>query len=102
MHSQTTIVNLYLQDVNDNAPIFEESLYSGNVKETDVYGTSITVVSATDKDPTFFNSDISYRVVGEGVDKFEVHEKNGKVQIAQSANLDLVLNNGVKNYRFVF
>lgn len=53
-------VNIF-QDVNDQAPVFENLLYKTTVSEAVGIGTSILTVSATDKD-SGQNADIIYRL----------------------------------------
>lgn len=37
-------------DINDNLPMFEESMYVGNVSETAGIGTTVVQVTASDRD----------------------------------------------------
>lgn len=48
--SDTTDVEISVSDVNDNYPVFKQSLYSGNILEDALIGTSVVQVSATDAD----------------------------------------------------
>lgn len=43
--SSTVMVTIYLQDVNDNPPIFEQALYSKTITEDILGGTSIIRVT---------------------------------------------------------
>lgn len=45
-----TSVNIYVVDVNDNAPKFNQTLYTATVSENFPVNTSIITVQATDKD----------------------------------------------------
>lgn len=46
----TSIIEVLLSDVNDNAPEFAQELYSVDIPEDSDVGTLITKVHATDKD----------------------------------------------------
>ena len=48
--SDTTDVEITVQDVNDNAPVFSSNTYSGLVLEDALLGTSVLQVQATDVD----------------------------------------------------
>lgn len=48
--SDTTDVEISVVDVNDNAPVFKQQLYSANVMEDAHIGTQVTQISATDAD----------------------------------------------------
>nr|XP_043897629.1 protocadherin-16 [Solea senegalensis] len=57
--SSTAKVDIVLQDVNDNTPVFSSSLYSASIKENTPAGTCFLEVSATDEDRGSFGT-ISY------------------------------------------
>lgn len=48
--STTCQVMVTLRDVNDNVPVFDESLYEASVVENRPIGTTITTVTAMDRD----------------------------------------------------
>ncbi|XP_072940790.1 protocadherin-like wing polarity protein stan [Epargyreus clarus] len=48
--SDTTDVEISVVDVNDNEPVFKQPLYTANIREDALVGTSVTQVSATDAD----------------------------------------------------
>ncbi|KAL0891925.1 hypothetical protein ABMA27_015170 [Loxostege sticticalis] len=48
--SDTTDVEISVVDVNDNEPVFKQQLYTANIMEDALVGTSVTQVSATDAD----------------------------------------------------
>ncbi|CAL1526295.1 unnamed protein product, partial [Lymnaea stagnalis] len=50
--SATIVVNV--EDVNDNAPVFDQPLYNVSLPETATVGTLVTTVSATDADKEAF------------------------------------------------
>ncbi|XP_069396059.1 protocadherin-16 [Paralichthys olivaceus] len=57
--SSTAKVDIVLQDVNDNPPVFSSSLYNASIKENTPAGTCFLEVSATDEDRGSFGA-ISY------------------------------------------
>ncbi|KAM9811387.1 protocadherin-16-like [Syngnathus typhle] len=57
--SSTAVVNIVLQDINDNEPVFESNFYNVSVGEDAAPGTCILEVMATDADGGSFGS-ISY------------------------------------------
>ena len=48
--SDTADIELTIEDVNDNDPVFEQEVYNARVPEDALVGTSIITISATDKD----------------------------------------------------
>nr|KAF6346827.1 hypothetical protein mPipKuh1_010605 [Pipistrellus kuhlii] len=60
--SSSTIITLHITDVNDNAPVFQQSAYLVHVPENNPPGASIAQVSASDPDlgP---NGQVSYSIV---------------------------------------
>ena len=51
--SDTTDVEISLGDVNDNPPVFQQPMYTANVPEDALIGTSVLQVTATDADQGF-------------------------------------------------
>lgn len=49
-HSETTIVEIGVTDVNDNKPMFNVPLYHATISEDALIGTSVIQISATDND----------------------------------------------------
>uniref|UniRef100_A0A5S6QZP5 Cadherin domain-containing protein n=1 Tax=Trichuris muris TaxID=70415 RepID=A0A5S6QZP5_TRIMR len=84
--SAWTNVVVAVQDMNDNAPIFQASSYSTTISELMPPGSSVVQVSATDRDRMAPNSAVSYRLVGdeEAAQFFEVDQKTGLVTVARS------------------
>ncbi|KAF7641129.1 hypothetical protein LDENG_00292750, partial [Lucifuga dentata] len=73
------IVNVL--DVNDNAPIFTKLIYKAAITENSPKGTSITTVSASDKDKGA-NGEISYMISSSKrrlSDLFQIDRKSGEV-----------------------
>ncbi|CRK90013.1 CLUMA_CG003735, isoform A [Clunio marinus] len=49
-HSETTIVEIGVTDVNDNKPVFNVPMYHATIPEDALIGTSVIQISATDND----------------------------------------------------
>ncbi|KAJ0050375.1 hypothetical protein NL108_018217 [Boleophthalmus pectinirostris] len=60
--SGTMLIHITVLDVNDNAPVFSQSIYKASIKENAVNGTLITQVSASDADKGS-NGEVTY-VIG--------------------------------------
>ncbi|XP_077397746.1 protocadherin-16-like [Festucalex cinctus] len=54
--SSTAVVNIVLQDINDNEPVFEANFYNVSINEDTAPGTCILEVMATDADGGSFGS----------------------------------------------
>ncbi|XP_069027791.1 protocadherin gamma-A11-like isoform X44 [Embiotoca jacksoni] len=65
--SGTMQIHITVLDVNDNAPVFTQTVYKAGVKENSDKGTLITKVSASDADKGS-NGEVSY-VIGDGMSK---------------------------------
>ncbi|XP_064158213.1 protocadherin-16 isoform X1 [Anguilla rostrata] len=87
--SSTAVVNVLLQDINDNEPVFGSNFYNVTIKENTPAGTCFLEVTATDADGGSFGS-VSYSM-GSGVggappSQFTVGRETGR--ICTSAALD--------------
>ncbi|XP_041849765.1 protocadherin-16-like [Melanotaenia boesemani] len=87
--SSTAVVNIVLQDINDNEPIFARNFYNVSIKENTAPETCILEVTATDADDGSFGS-ITYSL-GSGSNsavpsQFTIGKETG--QICTSAVLD--------------
>ncbi|XP_072941019.1 cadherin-87A [Epargyreus clarus] len=80
-------VNIKLLDVNDNAPIFDESSYKFNVLENSPIGTMIGEVQATDKDYGIFG-EIEYSLTGFGSNMFKTDKNSGGLYVAQALDYE--------------
>ncbi|XP_050347268.1 protein dachsous isoform X2 [Nymphalis io] len=81
-----------VQDVNDNAPIFEHETYSTNVLESDAVNSKILEIQAIDKD-TGNNARITYRVVSENntnEEHFKVQPTTGWVYLAKPLDRETI------------
>ncbi len=76
-------INIIVLDVNDNAPVFTQSVYKTAVTENSPKGTIVTTVSASDPDQGV-NGEIIYSIANT-LDKvrdiFEINETDGKVRL---------------------
>ncbi|XP_029458167.1 protocadherin Fat 3 isoform X3 [Rhinatrema bivittatum] len=62
--SSTTLVSVTVTDINDNAPVFEQEIYRGSVKESDAPGEVVAIVSTWDEDTEDVNRQVSYHITG--------------------------------------
>ncbi|XP_061581265.1 protocadherin alpha-10-like isoform X17 [Cololabis saira] len=89
--TMTIVVNVL--DINDNAPVFSQTLYKARVHENVKLGTSIITLNATDLDAGL-NGQVfySFSKVGRGkqTDIFEIDEKTGTV--TNKKNIDFEVN----------
>ncbi|KAF3838330.1 hypothetical protein F7725_010098 [Dissostichus mawsoni] len=90
--SITIIVNVL--DINDNAPVFSQTLYKASVYENSNIGTSIITLNATDLD-SGQNGHVLYSFSktgrGKQSDLFDIDEKTGTV--TNKKNIDFEENN---------
>uniref|UniRef100_H3CL98 Protocadherin 2 alpha c n=1 Tax=Tetraodon nigroviridis TaxID=99883 RepID=H3CL98_TETNG len=90
--SMTVIVNVL--DINDNPPVFSQTLYKARVQENAKIGTSIITLNATDLDAGQ-NGEVSYAIsnLGRGKenDLFAIDAKTGTV--TNRKNIDFEKNN---------
>ncbi|XP_058504924.1 protocadherin Fat 2 isoform X2 [Solea solea] len=74
-------IEIEVEDVNDNAPVFSKQLYTTNTAEGLPVGTSVIQVSASDRD-SGRNKDLTYKMVkteGNETDFFDVDPLSGTV-----------------------
>ncbi|XP_042668130.1 protocadherin Fat 4 [Centrocercus urophasianus] len=89
-------VNVTVQDINDNPPIFSQTLYQARVPEDAPVGASVLQVAAADADEGT-NADIRYRLEGgdggggEGASSlpFEVDPESGVIRIREHLDYEL-------------
>uniref|UniRef100_A0A8C0LP38 Cadherin-23 n=1 Tax=Canis lupus dingo TaxID=286419 RepID=A0A8C0LP38_CANLU len=78
MRSSVRVI-VYVEDVNDEAPVFTQQQYSRlGLRETAGIGTSVIVVRATDRD-TGDGGLVSYRILSGAEGKFEIDESTGLI-----------------------
>uniref|UniRef100_A0A8C2SPN7 Protocadherin Fat 4 n=1 Tax=Coturnix japonica TaxID=93934 RepID=A0A8C2SPN7_COTJA len=89
-------VNVTVQDINDNPPVFSQTLYQARVPEDAPVGASVLQVAAADADEGT-NADIRYRLEGgdggggEGANSlpFEVDPESGVIRIREHLDYEL-------------
>ncbi|XP_042648951.1 cadherin-23 isoform X2 [Tyto alba] len=78
MRSSVRVI-VYVEDVNDEVPVFTQSQYSRlGLRETAGIGTSVAVVRATDRD-TGKGGLVSYKILSGAEGKFEIDESTGLI-----------------------
>ncbi|XP_061882625.1 protocadherin Fat 1a isoform X3 [Entelurus aequoreus] len=78
-------VDIILEDINDNAPVFLSKSYHANISEASVIGTSVLQVYAKDDD-TGNNREIFFQLVeekGKSSDYFTIERQTGIISTAQ-------------------
>ncbi|CAH0559618.1 unnamed protein product [Brassicogethes aeneus] len=86
-YTSTTMVNITIRDINNNAPIFEKENYVESIKEDLPEGTTILQVHATDAD-TGVNSEIEYSIVKGSYDDFSIDNATGALATARKLDFD--------------
>lgn len=73
----STTVELTVQDVNDEAPVFIQPSYSYTIKEQDIVTqVSLLPVTATDEDGTSPNNLVTYNITSGNEDKKFIIDNN--------------------------
>lgn len=89
-HTVSTTVNVILEDVNDNEPIFKSATgYYGTYMEGDPMGiiTLNQELIATDADVTVENQNIVYHLVGDDSDLFRLNTAEGTIKVKSHSNI---------------
>lgn len=86
-HTATTLVNITILDVNNNAPEFSKKNYVEALQEDVPIGTIVAEVGATDAD-TGLNAQIHYKIQKGAFDDFEIDENTGTVTVASKLDYD--------------
>lgn len=81
-------VTVYLQDINDNGPVFEHLNYEFNVTEMAEIGTKITNLTATDKDSGQYGK-INYVLKGFGSENFRTDKFSGGLYVKKSLDYEI-------------
>ncbi|KAJ1522204.1 hypothetical protein ONE63_002512 [Megalurothrips usitatus] len=82
------LVTVYVQDVNDHTPQFEQGYYLRSIPEDLPGGSSVLQVKAWDADGSSPNNRVVYRIQQGAEDKFVMDADTGIVTVAHGANLD--------------
>uniref|UniRef100_G3QZB8 Cadherin-23 n=1 Tax=Gorilla gorilla gorilla TaxID=9595 RepID=G3QZB8_GORGO len=78
MRSSVRVI-VYVEDINDEAPVFTQQQYSRlGLRETAGIGTSVIVVQATDRD-SGDGGLVNYRILSGAEGKFEIDESTGLI-----------------------
>lgn len=83
-------VNITILDVNDNPPIFTESVYSAIISENATVGTLVLKVSATDMDAAK-NGEIEYSINRRQSDReniFKIDPESGEITINKALDFE--------------
>ncbi|XP_011059235.1 PREDICTED: cadherin-86C [Acromyrmex echinatior] len=86
--SASATVVIFIQDVNDNPPVFDEESYEVTLSENVTAGTRVIQVHATDKDTGLFGSIRYTGIIGEGSDAFAIDPDTGLITVAMGSSLD--------------
>ncbi|XP_015187616.1 PREDICTED: cadherin-86C [Polistes dominula] len=86
--STSVPVTIYLRDVNDNPPIFEQDSYEVTLSENVTAGTRVVQVHATDKDTGDFGNIQYTRIIGQGSEAFTMDPDRGLITVAMGSSLD--------------
>ena len=82
--STTQVITVYVEDVNDNGPVFDSLEYTKTLSESVPVGSTLMTVHASDND-VGLNGQVRYFVQG-GEDDFSVDQSSGVVRVKK--NLD--------------
>lgn len=81
--SSTATVTVTITDANDNAPTFDNEVYTATVSETASPGTLVTTITAKDRDSGRFGENgIIYQLFGNGAERFSVNNRTGVITVA--------------------
>nr|XP_033783594.1 protocadherin gamma-A4-like [Geotrypetes seraphini] len=90
VRSGTAQIRIVVLDVNDNAPIFNQSLYKVTVRENVPLGTVVTVLKATDKDQGI-NAEIGYlysKITDKASHTFHLDSKTGEISVQRQLDFE--------------
>ncbi|KAK9298526.1 hypothetical protein QLX08_008130 [Tetragonisca angustula] len=79
---------VYLRDVNDNPPIFDDESYEVTLSENVTAGSRVIQVHATDKDTGVYGSIRYTSITGEGSEAFTMDSHTGFITVAMGSSLD--------------
>ncbi|CAD0199964.1 unnamed protein product [Chrysodeixis includens] len=86
--SSTVPVTIYVQDVNDHSPLFQQMMYKRSIPEDMPGGTSVLEVKARDADGSSPNNRVVYRIQRGARDKFVMDARTGVLSVANGSTLD--------------
>lgn len=80
---------VYLEDIDDNTPIFRQIEWKADIPEHAKLGTSVIKVEATDSNHPEMNNNIKYsHIFGPGSDYFQLNSDTGLITVAKPDKLD--------------
>uniref|UniRef100_A0AAY4ENR5 Protocadherin Fat 2 n=1 Tax=Denticeps clupeoides TaxID=299321 RepID=A0AAY4ENR5_9TELE len=83
-------VEIEVEDVNDNAPVFQKHMYTAEVLEGLPAGTSVLQITAIDRD-SGRNKNVTYQISGSGKDEthfFEIDPFSGLLRTSQELDFE--------------
>ncbi|XP_014475326.1 PREDICTED: cadherin-86C-like [Dinoponera quadriceps] len=86
--SASAAVLIFIEDVNDNSPVFDEESYEVTLSENVTAGARVIQVRATDKDTGLFGSIKYTGITGRGSDAFTMDPDTGLITVAMGSSLD--------------
>ncbi|KAK5974090.1 Cadherin domain protein, partial [Trichostrongylus colubriformis] len=100
-HNASTDVFIYVEDVNDNAPVFEQPSYSTTILEEDPDIPKVLFhVKATDADKDEKSRRIIYFLEGQGAGEFfRIGRETGEIELIKALDRDPP--NGVPTWNFI-
>ncbi|CAD6208320.1 GSCOCG00003329001-RA-CDS [Cotesia congregata] len=85
--STTVPVTIFLRDINDNPPEFQEESYEITLSENETAGTRVIQVHATDKDTGSFGRIQYTRIIGPGNEAFVINPDTGVITVAMGTSI---------------
>lgn len=80
--SSTATITITVQDINDNAPSFDQEGYTATISEMATPGSLVATIVAKDRDSGKFGENgIVYRLTGNGANKFTVNNRTGTITV---------------------
>ncbi|XP_028312232.1 protocadherin Fat 1a isoform X3 [Gouania willdenowi] len=81
--SSSTIINIDISDINDNAPLFSQANYSLIIQENRPTGTSVLQLTVTDRDASHNGPPFSFDIVeGNDGDAFHINQQGALLAMA--------------------
>ena len=84
----TLTLTVNVGDVNDNAPVFAQSLYTADIDETLGNGAEVARVSASDDDGTTANNTVGYSITAGNTNNVFDIDDNGVITVLDASELD--------------
>uniref|UniRef100_O35902 Desmoglein-3 n=1 Tax=Mus musculus TaxID=10090 RepID=DSG3_MOUSE len=83
------ILTVKILDVNDNPPIFSQTIFKGEIEENSASNSLVMILNATDADePNHMNSKIAFKIVSQepaGMSMFLISRNTGEVRTLTSS-----------------